>query len=395
MDKRQLERRLRAIREPDPPRDLAVRLEQGIPDSFRRRGSRRPWRIGTMIRIGALAAAAGAIIWVVSLMAVGTVGTHVVFADVLGPVADATSGAGAVHMVLRMLTRDGEDFSFVNLEGDELQLVEVWLQDPQGPNDSGRARLVKNDRVYDFDGEHALLYLPGRKEVYEDTGFDSDLFRPGAWVRQLQHLPPVNVQVLAHERRGNEERMLLRASGVPTSPLEPSFFDQFDRETEVIWNVATNRLKDMRRWVEYKGERRLYLEVVTIDYAPRFDEAVFRLDLPPDVRRGGLSGRPLPPDQVGLGPGEAAERILDAAARQDRDTLESYVPSPGLVDWFMTHSIEIVSLGEPFRAGNYAGWYVPYEVRVTRAGIFPITKKHNLALRNDNPEGRWQLDGGW
>jgi len=395
MDKRQLEGRLRAIREPDPPRDLAVRLEQGIPDSFRRPGSRRPWRMVTMIRIGALAAAAGVAIWLVSLLTIGTVGPQVAFADVLAPVVEATRGAGAVHMVLRMLTRDGEDFSYVNLESDEPQLVEVWLQDPRGDGEAGRARLVKNDRVYNFDGNQALLYLPGRNEVYEDTGFDGDLFRPAAWLRQLQELPPVNVQVLAHEKRGHEERLVLRASGVPTSPLEPSFFDQFDRETEVIWDSATHRLKDMRRWVEYKGERRLFLEVVTIDYAPRFDEAIFMLDLPPGVRHGGLGDRPLPPDQVGLGPGEAAERILDAAARRDRDTLQLYVPSPDLVDWFMTHSIEIVSLGEPFRAGHYAGWYVPYEVRVARAGLFYTTKRHNLALRNDNPEGRWQLDGGW
>jgi len=348
-----------------------------------------------MIRIGAVAAAAGLIVWGVSLLTIGTVGTQVVFADVLAPVAEATGGARAVHMVLRMLTRDGEDFSYVNLEGGELLPVEVWLQEPMGKDDAGRARLVKSDRIFNFDGREAVLYLPGPTEAYRDAGFDRDLFRPGAWLRQLQHLPPVDIKVLAHERRSGEERLLLRARGVSTSPLEPSFFNQFDRETEVVWDVATRRLKGFRRWVEYQGRRRLFLELVSIEYLPRFDEAVFRLDLPPGVRRGGLGDHPLPQDQIGLGPGEAAGRILDAAVRQDRDTLQLYVPSPDLVDWFMTHSIEIVSLGEPFQAGNYPGYYVPYEVRVGVAGIFHTTKSHNLALRNDNPQRRWQLDGGW
>jgi hypothetical protein len=348
-----------------------------------------------MIRIGAAVAVAAVFVWWLGLVTIGTVGTAPVFADVLSPVAEATGSARAVHMVLRMLTRDGEDFGYVNLEGGVLRRVDVWLQEPGDGADAGRARLEKSDRVYNFDGKEAVLYLPARAEVYRDAGFDGDLFWPAAWVRQLQHLPPVNVTVLAHVKSAGEERMLLRARGVATTPLEPSFFHQFDRETEVVWDAATRRLKGLRRWVEYKGERRLFLELVSIDYQPGFDETVFRLDLPSGVRWGGPSDRPLSPDQVGLGPGEAAGRLLDAAARKDRQALELYVPSPELVDWFMEHDIEVLWLGEPFRAGDYAGYYVPYEVRVGGPGLLETMKKHNLALRNDNPQRRWQLDGGW
>ncbi len=176
----------------------------------------------------------------------------------------------------------------------------------------------------------------------------------------------------------------------PASTLEGRFI-----RSSPACHLTTHRLKGLRRWVEHKGERRLFLELVSIDYRPEFDAATFRLDLPPGVRWGGLSERPLPADQVGMGPAEAARTIFEAAIHRDRVSLELYVPSPALVDWFMTHSIEVVSLGDPFRAGNYPGFYVPYEVRVKVAGVVQTTKKHNLALRNDNPQRRWRLDGGW
>lgn len=52
--------------------------------------------------------------------------------------------------------------------------------------------------------------------------------------------------------------------------------------------------------------------------------------------------------------------------------------------------LEIVSIGEAFQSAKYRGWFVPYEIRLRSGHI----KKHNLALRNDNPAHRFQLDGG-
>jgi hypothetical protein len=53
--------------------------------------------------------------------------------------------------------------------------------------------------------------------------------------------------------------------------------------------------------------------------------------------------------------------------------------------------IQVISVGNAFRSGIYPGWFVPYEIR------FPggKTQKHNLAVRNDNPQKRFILDGGF
>jgi hypothetical protein len=53
--------------------------------------------------------------------------------------------------------------------------------------------------------------------------------------------------------------------------------------------------------------------------------------------------------------------------------------------------LEIISIGEPFKSGLYAGWLVPYEIKFRDGYI----KKMNLAVRNDNPAKRYIVDGGF
>jgi hypothetical protein len=52
--------------------------------------------------------------------------------------------------------------------------------------------------------------------------------------------------------------------------------------------------------------------------------------------------------------------------------------------------VEIVRLGESFTSKTYPGQFVPYEIKLSDGSV----KKFNLAIRKDNPAGRWQVDGG-
>jgi hypothetical protein len=342
-----------------------------------------------MAKIGAVIVVFAAVAWGVLGVSVG-----VAVAEVLEPVVEATGRMPAVHMVLRMRTREGEDFGYVNLVGD-LRPVEVWIEGPLGEGGRGRARFEKSDRIWCFDGQESVLYYPRLREASRNVGFDLGLFWPVGWLRHLQQVPPDGVEVLAHEAAGGQGRLHLRERGIPMEPLEPAFFGQFDRETEIVWDLETSQLTELRRWVHYRGERRLFAELAFIEYLPSLDGGLFRIELPSDVRWRELSDRPIPADQVGLGPREVAGRIFEASIQRDRETIERYIDSPKLVDWFMAHDLEVVSLGESFRAGDYPGYFVPYEVKVRWAGAFHYTEKHNLALRQDNPERRWRFDGGW
>ena len=392
MKRTELERRLRTFGDPVPPPGLRSRLERGIPDSFQRpEPAWSPGRWSIMARVGMVTAAATVVLAVALWVGTSILGPGVAFAEVLEPVAEATGNAGAVHMVLRMLTGPGEDFSFVNLSG-PMERVEAWVQWPDGSGRPGRIRIDKRDRIYCSMGTRTIFYHPLRKEAFVRRGapLDVDLLWPAAWVQQIRGLPPEGVEVLEHSAKDGRGYLHLREKGVDTAPREPAFLGEFDRETEVEWDLATFRLTGLRRWVDHHGERRLFSELATIEYLPTIDDKVFQLDLPEDLLWGGV--KPAPPELASLGPREVARRLFEAALEGDRETLGLLVPSPRTVEWLLDEAnrpVEIAFIGEPFRTGAYEGVYVPYRVRM---GL--EMKSHRLALRNDNGQGRWVFDGG-
>ena len=391
MERNELERRLREIRDPAPPPELQARLDQGIPDSARRPEiGWGPRRIPMFAKLAATVAMLGGAAWISVMMLVGPASPPLL-AAVLEPIILATEQVGAVHLVVRMLGRDGEDFSFVNLEG-EMTEVDAWIEWPRMPGDPGRARVEKRDRIRQFDGTETVVYFPGRNEAYrsEASGVNLELFWPAAWVRYIQNLPTPGVEIVSHDESAGRGRLLLRERGADTTPLEPMFLGGFDRETEIEWDLKTNLLVGLKRWVYHDGRRRLYSEVVSIDYLDTLSAETFKLELPNEVRWGGVKLASI--DLLDLGPREVADGLFDAARRGDRERVAMLCPSPAMVDWLVdkhNRPTEILYIGEPFRAGEYPGVYVPYKVRFGSE-----VKEYNLALRNDNPENRWVFDGG-
>ena len=82
--------------------------------------------------------------------------------------------------------------------------------------------------------------------------------------------------------------------------------------------------------------------------------------------------------------------FFDALSRQDTDELLAVYPVSAAPPWAKRFaSLQVVSLGEAFQSGGYPGWFVPYVIKFNGE-----TKKHNLAVRNDNHAHRWVFDGG-
>lgn len=394
-----LARQLRAVRDPDPPSDLADRLEDAIPGSFRQRGQ-MAGRMFTLAKIGATAAAVVGLVWGALALLSGPTGPGVTVAAMLDPVARASGSAPAVHIVMRVLSRQGEDFSFVNLGGPP-QTFEAWIETPAadgGVSNAaaglGRARVTKGDRVYACDGRETIAWHPSRGEAIRSAGcaVDVETFWPAAWVRQLKAAATVTGAEMHGpvEERGTA-RLILSEPGADVRGRAKAFLPEFDRETELTWTLGTNRLTGLRRWVLEDG-RHLVAETVTIEYLDAADDAMFRLDLPADVRWVTL--REAPEALAALGPREVARRFFEAAIAGDHDTLGALGASPYFVESVLGMGLKaVVSIGEPFRTGLYPGVYVPYEVRA-RQGDAARTVKYNLALRDDNLQHRWVFDGG-
>ncbi|MFQ5767193.1 MAG: hypothetical protein ACE5ID_04340 [Acidobacteriota bacterium] len=341
-------------------------------------------------RFAAVLAALAGCGWLLFSLLVGA-GSTPAYAAMLQPVFNATGQAGAVHVVLRMLARQGEDFPYVDLDG-ELSDVEAWIQMPDDGGRPARARIDRPDRVRSFDGRQVTEYHPASNEAFrgEAGSMDISLFWPAAWVEQILNTPTAGVEIVSYHESGGTGRLVLRQQGAPTGPRAPAFLGEFDRETEVEWDLATHRLTGLRRWVDVNGQRRLFSQAISIEYLPSIDDGVFHLELPSGVRWGGVKEAPMA--FLELGPRSAALALFHAAREGDRETLELLCPSPATVDFLLDprhRPDKLLFLGDPFRSGNYPGVYVPYKVSFP-GGI----KKHNLALRNDNPQRRWVFDGG-
>ena len=93
------------------------------------------------------------------------------------------------------------------------------------------------------------------------------------------------------------------------------------------------------------------------------------------------------------GPKEAATYFFDALAKEDWDAvlqvMQRTTVHPALKSTY--GGLQVISIGEAFQSGLYAGYFVPYQVRLRDGYI----KSHKIAMRNDNPAGRWVVDGGY
>jgi hypothetical protein len=93
------------------------------------------------------------------------------------------------------------------------------------------------------------------------------------------------------------------------------------------------------------------------------------------------------------GPKEVAAYFFDAFGREDWDAVLN-VSQHTRVNNDVKRSygrLQVISLGEPFQSGIYPGYFVPYEIRLRNGA----TKSFKLAVRNDNPDRRWLVDGGF
>jgi hypothetical protein len=89
-------------------------------------------------------------------------------------------------------------------------------------------------------------------------------------------------------------------------------------------------------------------------------------------------------------PKEIALYFFESCAKNDWEKVEKVYPD---LDSDLKEDyggLEIVDIGEPFQSGTYSGYFVPYTIKLKSRGI----KKHNLAVRNDNSEKMWEIDGG-
>lgn len=310
---------------------------------------------------------------------------------------EAMPALQTVHITARMRTLPRDNFEMIGLNYDFVP-VEMWKDFGAPP----KWRVEKPGRVVVMDGTASLLLIGGNRAMRGGarTGFVE-------WLLPLLDPDQVLQSELKAARQGKSQatlttptdpgshetllRVARRAEGDLTNDwLKNKSVFESDHTCVYRFDAATSRLAGLQILVHSSGQDVPVFEITSIRYNEPLPADLFTLALTADVSWLGTA-EDLPVSGAIPGtPRDAALAFLEGAASQDWQRAASVTK----VDDRLKRSyggIQVLSVGEAFRSGTYPGWFVPYEIRFPKGE----THKHNLAVRNDNPQKRFILDGGF
>jgi hypothetical protein len=308
--------------------------------------------------------------------------------------AEAMSNLQTVHITARMRTLPHDNFELIDLKYDWVPL-EIWKQFGA----TAKWRVQKPGRIAVMDGTSSMMLIGADHAVRGGP-------RPGFldWVNGLLETGSILDHELAAARAGQTSARLAEQEGHYVLAVERPAQGDFKNDWLLNKGVATSnhkrvyrfdaaskRLESMQLALHTPSGDEPVFEITSIRYNEALPASLFALELPGnvtwDVDPEQMPARVSLPQSAK----EAAAMFFDGLSRQDWDTLAAVVPYSAPPKWMpQVAGVEVISLGEPFQSGNYPGWFVPYEIRMNGH-----SKKHNLAVRNDNPTHRWVFDGGF
>ncbi len=187
---------------------------------------------------------------------------------------------------------------------------------------------------------------------------------------------------------GNFKNALSLNSSIPESDNRRVY--HFDKQN--------GRLKALEVYILDKSNETMVLKISNISYDEAIAPETFRITLPENTKWVELKDlEPKKEDaSVANNAEEAAKIWWKALSENDWAMVYKLDPtlehSSNLDEMKLEYGgLQVISVGKSFKSGLYTGKYVPYEVKLKSGNI----QKYNLAVRNDNPEKLWVIDGGY
>ncbi len=327
--------------------------------------------------------------------------------EALAQAAEAASNLRTIHIKANMRTIEGDNFDLI-MPDEGFVPVEMW----KVSGDQPKWRVEKPNRLVVMDGRSTIMLMkPG---IGGTTGYRFQGSAAGlvGWL-----VPLLDVESLLTKEqqtaRDQGSKVLVVESKDSTGRLKATLtikakaqgdFSQSDylKNTSVIcsdntriyvFDAATHRLEGMKVYMRTGKGDVLVFEIADVEYDMPVDSALLELNAPEDTSWVKGPDEINAPDNSWMTPKQAAEAMFRAMANEDWGALSAFLGSRAYDPREQKYAggLKIIHIGEPFKSGLYPGWFVPYEVRLKSGEI----RKHNLAIRNDNPKGQWMKDGGF
>lgn len=261
----------------------------------------------------------------------------------------------------------------------------------------------KPGRMVFYDGVNQYLWIPASKQAIKGSKNANYI----EWLKIL--LEPSSI--LWKEK----EDALTKGSGITTgvsngklyvtitSKAQGNFINDYmknksilesDNRREYLFDNKTKLLKGLKIYLTDNGKEVLILNIENIEYDNTIDTSVFSMKLPEGVEWQEMNMNIANESFSNTGSKRAAELIFESLSKKDFDSNKEVWTEYNFISKKMLENkyggCEVIKIGESFKSGIYPGEFVPYEIKLKDGTV----KHWKLALRNDNPNKVWLVDGG-
>jgi hypothetical protein len=412
MDKEKIEEILKNIGTEEIPADvhkIAQNTSNNFSSSLRQtKQTKRPVLLEQIMKSRIAKLAAAAVIIIVVLLSINIWDKTLPTASatvVLQNAIDAVSDLWSVHMKARMRTGPRDNFSNIGLNYDFVD-IEMW----KSTNESGLVqwRVEKPGRVLLMDGQSTIMLIRPNYGVLEERPlplgcFDSWSGRllnvAGLLDNELQKAKDIPDRAISlwREKDDGRDKIVLNVDITTDTPEDDYIRNQFIQDSDYLkvyrFDAQTGLLEDLQVYVHTPDEDVLIFEVTEIEYNVEIDDSVFSLELPENMVWQKEAEILMDNEKYEqMEPKEVAQAFFQACADENWDEFLKFWMTSEVDQRIKDYlgGLQIISIGETFKSGRYSGWFIPYEIKLKSGHI----KKHNLAIRNDNPAHRYIVDGG-
>lgn len=311
----------------------------------------------------------------------------------------ATELIKSMVIKLKVRTVAHDNFSLVGTEYDMVDHT-IWksFEKPE------RWRIDKGERITMFDGQNQFLWVPEWKYGLK-AGANANfaewfkiLLDPETILKKEQSGTKVKGSKFTMEEKNGELRMTItsnaRGNFINDSQKNKSI-DESNNRREYVFDSQTKLIKSLKIYILDGNKETLIVETEKIDYNTPIDESLFTINLPEGAEWKELTNDVAKSETFSnITSKRAGELIFDAMAKNDwnsiKDPFQQYNGVMMLMIKKIFGGLEVIKIGEPFKSGLFPGEFVPYKVKLPDGTI----KDFRLALRNDNKNKVWIINGG-
>lgn len=324
-------------------------------------------------------------------------------AQVLSQAVEAMTNLRSVYIKVQIRTIAHDNFELIGLDYDFVP-NEMWKEFDGTPQ--GKWRIEKPGRVVVMDGESSVLLIRpnyGAKGGVRTgmVGWLQDLLDVDKIIdRQLQLARKLgwDLELTHEEGEDGYEKLVVtveaKAQGDFTHDyLKNKSISASDNLRIYTFDAETKLLEELEIYVHTEDEDVLVLDITDIEYNQELAPELFELELPEEMIWFEQPKKLV--DNVEyeqMTPKEAAIAFFQSCGDENWVEVLKFWGASAVGQRLKADlgGLEIIHIGEPFKSGRYPGWFVPYEIKLKSGQV----RKHNLAVRNDNPAKRYMVDGG-